>query len=448
MEKSTDVKTNATDTYKWAIIISLFIYGLSALASLGTYFSGKSELVGFKGVIIVILSGVPMIIIYLFRRNFGNIIITHGSVISNFIIYFAFAYLLRENPNIFIIFFGLLVSSLFFLNRKVLFTSLVLVFLAITYFSFIIPIAAPQESIFGIILVRYLVLTQIFGITFISFNSIEKTMITSKNNEIEAKRNNSVLNETINHIINYSNDVAISIEQISSGNSDLARRAQEQAASIEQTSSAMEEIAATVKQNADNANKANIVSEKTVAVVREGNMVVKETIIAMEEVNLSSKKIADIITVVNEIAFQTNLLALNAAIEAARAGEQGKGFAVVAVEVRNLAGRSAQAAKEIQSLINDSVERIEKGNGMVMKTEKNLVEITNKIQEVTQLVSEITLASHEQSSGIQEVKSSITQMDKITQKNATIAHETSISSQNMKEKAERLLEVIETINMK
>ena len=249
------------------------------------------------------------------------------------------------------------------------------------------------------------------------------------------------LEQMIIQIKQSTSSVSNASEEIAAGNQDLAQRTQEQAASIEETSAAIEQLTATVKQNSENAQKTNKMSGKTAEIVIEGNEVIKQTITAMEEVNISSKKIADIINVVNEIAFQTNLLALNAAVEAARAGEQGRGFAVVAVEVRNLAGRSAQAAKEIQSLINDSVEKITVGNRLVLKTGDNLDKITQSITEMSELISEISTASREQSLGIEQVNTSIVQMDDVTQQNASLVEEAAASSQAMSAEAQHLYQL-------
>ena len=232
-------------------------------------------------------------------------------------------------------------------------------------------------------------------------------------------------------------------DEIASGNQDLSQRTQEQASALEETSAAIEELSSTVKQNADNAQRANQMSGKTREIVTEGNLVVKQTIQAMEVVTQSSKKISEIINVVDEIAFQTNLLALNAAVEAARAGEQGRGFAVVAVEVRNLAGRSADAAKEIQGLINDSVEKVQNGNKLVLKTGENLDKITESVQQMSDLISEISAASHQQAAGIDEVNKAVIQMDQVTQQNASLVEEIAAASQTMNGEAEELFNLAE-----
>ena len=255
------------------------------------------------------------------------------------------------------------------------------------------------------------------------------------------------LEELIVDIVDFSNEVMVSADEISSGNKDIFRRTEIQSTSIEETSSSIEEFTGTVKQNADNANNANNMTKVTVEVVQNGNEVVKETIKAMSEVSVSSKKVSEIINVVNDIAFQTNLLALNASVEAARAGDQGRGFAVVAVEVRNLAGRSAEAAKEIKILIKDIVNRIENSNKLVLRSGNNLEEITEKIQNVSQLISEITSASNQQAIGIEEVNKAIIQMDSMTQQNASFIQEIASSSETMKDKTYRLLNKVKQFNI-
>ncbi len=252
----------------------------------------------------------------------------------------------------------------------------------------------------------------------------------------------------INNITGFSDTVVKASEKINSESKQLAQRTQEQAASLEETSSAIEELTATVKQNADNANKANVMSQRTKEIVTEGNQVVSDTIRAMEAVSLSSKKIAEIINVVNDIAFQTNLLALNAAVEAARAGEQGRGFAVVAVEVRNLAGRSADAAKEIQALIGDSVSKVDNGNSLVIKTGENLNKITESVERMSELISEISSASKEQAVGIEEVSRAISNMDRTTQQNTTMVDETVSASVEMNDQAKELTKTVRRFKTK
>jgi methyl-accepting chemotaxis protein len=233
--------------------------------------------------------------------------------------------------------------------------------------------------------------------------------------------------------------VSTGAEQITQGNEDLSQRTSEQASSLEETSSAMEEMTSTVKQNADNAKQANQLAIAARDVAEKGGSVTTKAIDAMGEINKSSKKIADIITVIDEIAFQTNLLALNAAVEAARAGEHGRGFAVVAAEVRNLAQRSATAAKEIKGLINESIQRVTDGSELVDQSGKTLAEIVGSVKRVTDIIAEITAASQEQASGIDQVNKAIMQMDETTQQNAALVEEATSASQSMKEQAQELM---------
>ncbi len=225
--------------------------------------------------------------------------------------------------------------------------------------------------------------------------------------------------------------VATAAGEITQGNDDLSQRTSEQASSLEETSASMEEMTSTVKQNADNAKQANQLAIAAREVAEKGGSVTSKAVQAMEEINNSSKKIADIINVIDEIAFQTNLLALNAAVEAARAGEQGRGFAVVATEVRNLAQRSASAAKEIKDLINESVQKVGDGSELVNQSGKTLEEIVNSVKRVTDIISEITAASQEQSSGIEQVNKAIMQIDQTTQQNAALVEQAASTAQSM-----------------
>ncbi|MET0534891.1 MAG: methyl-accepting chemotaxis protein, partial [Steroidobacter sp.] len=227
--------------------------------------------------------------------------------------------------------------------------------------------------------------------------------------------------------------------QIARGNDDLSQRTQEQAAALEETASSMEEMTATVKQNADNARQANQLSSNARGHAEKGGEVVHRAVNAMEEINASSRKIADIISVIDEIAFQTNLLALNAAVEAARAGEQGRGFAVVATEVRNLAQRSASAAKEIKDLINDSVEKGRVGSELVDESGKTLTDITEAVKKVSDIVAEIAAASEEQAQGIDQVNNAVGQMDTMTQQNAALVEEASAASKALEQQSQGLV---------
>ncbi|MEQ1794592.1 MAG: methyl-accepting chemotaxis protein [Nitrospira sp.] len=238
-------------------------------------------------------------------------------------------------------------------------------------------------------------------------------------------------------------NVSSASEQITKGNEDLAQRTSEQASALEETSASMEELTSTVKQNADNAKQANQLAIAARDIADKGGSVTMCAVDAMGEINKSSKKIADIITVIDEIAFQTNLLALNAAVEAARAGEHGRGFAVVAAEVRNLAQRSATAAKEIKGLINESIQRVSDGSELVNQSGKTLEEIVSSVKRVTDIIAEITAASQEQASGIDQVNKAIMQMDETTQQNAALVEETTSASQSMKEQAKELMSQVE-----
>lgn len=232
--------------------------------------------------------------------------------------------------------------------------------------------------------------------------------------------------------------VASAAQQLSSGAEEISSGAQEQASSLEETAASLEEITSTVQQNADNAQEANQLASGARDIAEKGGRVVSDAVTGMKEINESSKKIADIITTMDEIAFQTNLLALNAAVEAARAGEQGRGFAVVAGEVRKLAQRSAGAAKEIKGLIQDSTRKVESGTELVNQSGQTLDEIVNSVKRVTDIVSEIAAASREQTSGIEQVNTAVTQMDSVTQSNASQTEELSSTAESLSSQAEQL----------
>jgi methyl-accepting chemotaxis protein len=233
-------------------------------------------------------------------------------------------------------------------------------------------------------------------------------------------------------------EVSRGADEISQGNLNLSQRTEEQSSSLEETASSMEEMTSTVKQNADNASQANQLASAARDQAEKGGAVVGRAVSAMDGINDSAKKIAEIITVIDGIAFQTNLLALNAAVEAARAGEQGRGFAVVATEVRSLASRSATAAKEIKDLIQDSVKKVEDGSVLVTQSGQTLEQIVTSVKKVSDIVGEIAAASREQSSGIEQVNKAVTQMDEMTQQNASLVEQATAASQSMAGQAREL----------
>ncbi len=226
--------------------------------------------------------------------------------------------------------------------------------------------------------------------------------------------------------------------EIAQGNADLSSRTEEQASSLEQTSASMEELTGTVKLNADNASQANALASKAAEVAVDGGELIQQVVQTMASINESARKIADIIGVIDGIAFQTNILALNAAVEAARAGEQGRGFAVVASEVRSLAQRSANAAKDIKALISDSVSKIESGNSLVGKSGDTMKEIVIAIKRVNDIMAEIASASNEQAIGIDEISKAVVQMDEMTQQNAALVEEAAAAAESMQSQAQQL----------
>jgi len=250
------------------------------------------------------------------------------------------------------------------------------------------------------------------------------------------------LKEIVMQIKEATDTINTASKEIAVGNSDLSQRTEEQASSLEETASSMEELTSTVKQNAENAKQANQLAKGASDIALKGGDVVGKVVETMSSINDSSRKIVDIISVIDGIAFQTNILALNAAVEAARAGEQGRGFAVVAAEVRNLAQRSAAAAKEIKTLIGDSVEKVEGGTKLVDEAGKTMEEIVTAVKRVTDIMSEISAASMEQSSGIEQVNQAITQMDEVTQQNAALVEEAAAAAESLEEQAQNLMESV------
>nr|WP_310735063.1 methyl-accepting chemotaxis protein [Azohydromonas aeria] len=250
------------------------------------------------------------------------------------------------------------------------------------------------------------------------------------------------LAHTVGEVRRNAEGVATASAQIAQGNQDLSQRTEQQASALQETASAMEELASTVRHNADNASQADQLAQGASAVAMSGGGVVSQVVDTMRGIEESSKRIADIIGTIDGIAFQTNILALNAAVEAARAGEQGRGFAVVAGEVRALAQRSAEAAKEIKTLIGDSVQRVEQGSALADQAGQTMKEVVTSVQRVTDLMGEINSASAEQSKGVAQVGEAVTQMDQATQQNAALVEESAAAADSLKTQAQRLLEAV------
>jgi len=255
------------------------------------------------------------------------------------------------------------------------------------------------------------------------------------------------LRDTVSGIIKAAQQVSISSEQIGRDNQNLSQRTSEQASSLEEIAATIEESNASTRQNSENAAEASRLADNTLTLAESGGKIVEEAVSSIGEINAASVKIADIISMINEIAFQTNLLALNAAVEAARAGDQGRGFAVVAGEVRNLAQRSGSAAKEIGILIKDSVEKIENGTELVNKSGEALKEIIGAVKQVSTLVSEMAASSDEQRRGIEQITTAVTEMDNMTQQNAALVEETAAASDEMSGQAQELLTMIKRFNV-
>jgi methyl-accepting chemotaxis protein len=239
-----------------------------------------------------------------------------------------------------------------------------------------------------------------------------------------------------------SDSIATGSAQIAMGNADLSQRTEEQASNLQQTAASMEQLTATVQQNAETARQATQLAHGASAVAVDGGAVVSQVVATMEGITASSKKVADIIGVIDGIAFQTNILALNAAVEAARAGEQGRGFAVVAGEVRSLAQRSAQAAKEIKVLIGESVEKVEGGSRLVDTAGKTMDDVVRQVKRMSDLIGEITSASEEQSSGISQIGDSVNQLDQVTQQNAALVEESAAAAESLKHQAANLADTV------
>ena len=253
---------------------------------------------------------------------------------------------------------------------------------------------------------------------------------------------NESLAQVVNQVRNCSDSIATGSAQIASGNSDLSGRTEQQAAALQETAASMDQLSSTVQQNAGNASQASQLAQGASQVAARGGSVVADVVDTMKGITESSRRIADIIGTIDGIAFQTNILALNAAVEAARAGEQGRGFAVVASEVRNLAQRSAEAAKEIKSLIATSVERVERGNGLVVQAGSTMDDIVGSIGRVNDIIAEISVASQEQSRGVSQIGQAVTQMDHATQQNAALVEESAAAAESLRQQAHQLVQAV------
>ncbi|BDT57957.1 hypothetical protein MasN3_14510 [Massilia varians] len=252
------------------------------------------------------------------------------------------------------------------------------------------------------------------------------------------KTMNENLARTVGTVRSGTDAITVAASEVAAGSQDLSSRTEQQASSLEETASSMEELTSTVKQNADNARQANVLAEAASQVAQRGGAVIKQVVGTMSDIDASAGKISDIIGVIDGIAFQTNILALNAAVEAARAGEQGRGFAVVATEVRNLAQRSAAAAKEIKALINDSTGKVANGSKLVAEAGATMQEIVDSVRRVTDIMGEITSASQEQTAGIEQINGAVVEMDHVTQQNAALVEEAAAAAEAMKEQAAKL----------
>ena len=261
------------------------------------------------------------------------------------------------------------------------------------------------------------------------------------------QRMNASLVDIVSRVRNSSDSIATGSSQIAAGNTDLSQRTEEQASNLQQTAASMEQLTATVKQNADTARAATQIANGATAAAAAGGRVVGEVVSTMQEISQSSRKVVDIIGVIDGIAFQTNILALNAAVEAARAGEQGRGFAVVAAEVRSLAQRSAEAARQIKSLIGASVEKVESGSHLVDEAGKSMADIVTQVGRVNDLIGEISAASMEQSTGIGQIGDAVTQLDQVTQQNAALVEESAAAAESLKVQAAQLAQVVSVFRL-
>jgi methyl-accepting chemotaxis protein len=250
------------------------------------------------------------------------------------------------------------------------------------------------------------------------------------------------LEDVVSKVLAGAETLATASAEIAQGDNDLSSRTEQQASSLEETAASMEQLGATVKQNADSAQQANQLAKSASTIAVQGGEAVSQVVSTMKDINDASRKIADIIGVIDSIAFQTNILALNAAVEAARAGEQGRGFAVVASEVRNLAGRTAEAAREIKSLISASVQRVEQGSSLVDKAGATMTDVVGSIQRVADIMGEISSASREQAMGVSQVGEAVAHMDQVTQQNAALVEEIAAAASSLKAQANDLVQAV------